>query len=100
MRQNIRQFAQIDEVLTKFSEFLCDAIVVCEPMVSEVFSCWVLDRVESTKSSIVAYVLPLPLVRFELKEVGPIFNHELVELIELLLCALILHIVLQIFIRL
>ena len=69
-------------------------------MVSEVFSCWVLDRVESAKSSIVAYVLPLPLVRFELKEVGPIFNHELVELIEFLLCALILHIVLQIFIRL
>ena len=69
-------------------------------MVGEVFGCWILDCVEPAESSIVTDVLSLSLVRFELKEVWLVFNHELVELVEFLLGSLVIDLVLSVFFRL
>ena len=93
--EHIRQFTQVDKVLTEFPELLRDAIVVREPVVSEIFSYWILDCVKPTESSIVAHVLPFSLIRSKSKKVCLlVLDHELVELVELLLCPLVIAIVL------
>ena len=96
LRQDVLELAQVDKVLPQLSELLSDSIVICEPVICEVFICWVLDGIKSAHASVVSKVFALPLICLEMNEVRLVLYHELVQLVELLLCLLVVHLVLVI----
>ena len=94
MRQYILELAQIDEMLSQLAKLLCHSIVVCETMVGKVLIDGVLDRVKASETPIIPKVFAFTLIGLKVNEVRLVLYHQLVQLVELLLRLLVIHLLL------
>lgn len=81
-------------MLPQLPKLLGNPVIVCEPVVREVFIRRILDGIKSAYASVVSEIFALPLVCLEMNEVRLVLYHELVQLVELLLRLLVVHLLL------